>query len=165
MVNNTASPSKTIPSLVRWKYKAPAIRPIPSKAPRPVVRGYRMSTEATSSKTPVPYRPQGSIPSCVNKATDCGCAENLKYRVCSMIAAATTRKIQLNTMASFIQKLVESAINNRRQHVGEAYPSKTQRFLACSVVDAWTEPHPNGPAAAAGMPSQKYLDRLSYDVG
>ncbi len=94
-MNKTASPPKLTPNFVRWKKIAPAIKPNPIKAPNSVVRGIKISIDATSSATPVPILPHGSMPSIVNNSTDSGFAVNLKYKVCSRMTAATIFKSQI----------------------------------------------------------------------
>ena len=81
---------------------APAIRPKPSKAPKPVVRGINIKMDATSSRLPMPILPQGSIPKIVNRCTDCGAAENLKYNVCNIINAARTLNNQVKILSAIV---------------------------------------------------------------
>lgn len=94
-MNKPASPPKLTPNFVRWKKIAPLIRPRPNKAPNKEVRGIQIKIEAINSATPVPIRPQGSMPNMVNNSTDSGFAVNLKYKVCSMITAASILNSQV----------------------------------------------------------------------
>ena len=81
--------------MLRWKNKAPAINPKPSKAPKPIVSGINKRMEAISSFTPTKIRPQGSMPRLEKIKTDSGAAVNLKYRVCSMINADKSLKTSI----------------------------------------------------------------------
>ncbi len=68
--------------------------PVANRAPRTVVAGNRINTEAISSIIPVPILPQGSIWSVVKIYTDSGAALNLKNRDCSIMRAASMRRSQ-----------------------------------------------------------------------
>lgn len=83
---------------------APLINPNPIMAPIKVVRGINMSIEAINSPTPVPIRPQGSMPSVVNNCTDSGCAVNLKYSVCNIIKAAISLNIHVKIVFAIMMQ-------------------------------------------------------------
>jgi hypothetical protein len=83
-----------IPRKRIWDKIAPAIMPVANRAPRTVVAGNRINTEAISSITPVPILPQGSIWSVVKIYTDSEAALNLKKSDCSIMRAASMRSNQ-----------------------------------------------------------------------
>lgn len=71
----------SIPRMAKCIPMAPAIKPNANPAPNQAVTVTKSKPDAISSITPVPIRPQGSIPTVVNMYTDSGDAENLKYKV------------------------------------------------------------------------------------
>lgn len=89
---------------------APAISPNPINAPGKVVRGIKIRIEAINSKTPVPIRPHGSIPSVVNNFTDSGCAVNLKYSVCSRITAAMILRPQIKIVLIIVLHFLNAMV-------------------------------------------------------
>ncbi len=81
-INNCPpSPLDSMPITVKCERTAPAIKPVPSKAPIKTVGGNKSIRDVKSSIIPVPILPQGSAPNFVKSSTDSGCPENLKYKV------------------------------------------------------------------------------------
>jgi hypothetical protein len=76
--------------------------PVPNSAPMKTVDGTSNKMPVINSIIPVTIRPQDSAPSLVNKATDSGCAVNLKYKVWKRITAAIIRTIQENNVLAFM---------------------------------------------------------------
>lgn len=98
------SPITSIPNTVKWLMIAPPITPKAITAPSQVVLGISSKIEAISSATPDAYRPNGSKPTVSNMYMLSGAPVNLKYKVCSMIKAATNLRIQLKMVIfEFIQ--------------------------------------------------------------
>jgi len=89
---------------------APHISPKPMIAPIKVVLGIKIRMEAINSPAPVPKRPQGSIPSFVNNATDSGCDVNLKYKVCSMMKAAISLNAHIKIVLVIICKVTTARL-------------------------------------------------------
>lgn len=72
-----------IPKIVRWKYIAPSINQHPKRAQsRYHLPPKSKKRQAINSRIPIAILPFGSIPSVVKRATDSGCAVNLKNNVC-----------------------------------------------------------------------------------
>ena len=72
------SPLDTTPITNKWEAIAPAIKPMPGKAPKKTVDGIINKAFTINSIIPVPILPQGSMPNFVNSSTDSGCGINLK---------------------------------------------------------------------------------------
>lgn len=81
---------------------APAINPKAIAEPNQINAGTKRRMDATNSITPTAMRPHGSMPTVEKIKTDSSEPVNLKYKVCSIINAATMRAIQNKATGIFM---------------------------------------------------------------